>query len=162
MTTKHLLVGLIFTLALGSCARSVVPSPIATPAPSPLASPQAVSEISVIYQRSGGFAGANDTWTIDPQGKVTHQGSGTSSQLTLAQRAELASAIRAANFMALEDSYVPQDTCCDRYEYTMTITANGQSKAVRTIDASPTAPPELTQLVDTLNRLVPPPRPASQ
>ena len=68
--------------------------------------------------------------------------------------AELAAAIRAANFMELQDSYLPKDTCCDRYEYTITISTNGQSKTVRTIDASPTAPPELTQLVDTLNRLV--------
>ena len=76
--------------------------------------------------------------------------------------AELTDAVRAADFMALEDSYVPKDTCCDRYEYTITIAANGQPKTVHTIDASPTAPPELTQLVDALNRLVPAPVPATQ
>jgi hypothetical protein len=154
MTTKHLLVGLILTFALVGCVRSVVPGPIGTPASSPLTSPPAVSEISVTYQRSGGLVGANDTWTIDPQGKVTHQGSGASAQLTAAQLVELITAIRAANFIELQDSYVPKDTCCDRYEYTIIITTNGQSNTVRTIDASPTAPRELTQLVDILNRLV--------
>lgn len=76
--------------------------------------------------------------------------------------AELTAAIRAANFMALQDSYLPKDTCCDRYEYTITISANGQSKTVRTIDGAPVAPPELIQLVDTLNRLVTALAPAAQ
>ncbi len=74
--------------------------------------------------------------------------------LTPAQRAQLLAALRVANIMALNDSYVPQDTCCDRYEYTLTVATNGQSKTIHTIDASPTAPPELTQLIDTLNQLV--------
>jgi hypothetical protein len=162
MNTKHFLVGLILTLTLVGCARSSVPGPIGTPAPSPLISPLAVPDVYITYQRSGGFVGANDTWTIDPQGKVIHQGSGTSTQLTSDQLTELTVAIRSANFTAFADSYIPKDTCCDRYEYAITITLNDHFKTVRTSDASPTAPMELTQLVDTLNRLVPSPGPAAQ
>jgi hypothetical protein len=81
---------------------------------------------------------------------------GTPEQLSPAQMAELTAAIRAANFMSLEDSYVPQNTCCDRYMYEITVTLGGQSKTVSTIDASPTAPAELTQLIDTLNGLLMP------
>jgi len=115
----------------------------------------------VNYHRSGGFSGADDTWTIAADGTVSHQGRtpGTPEQLTAAQMAELAAAIRAADFMSLEDSYVPKDTCCDRYLYEITVTIGGQSKTVRTIDASPTAPAGLTSLVDTLNRLVATPSP---
>jgi len=76
--------------------------------------------------------------------------------------AGLADAVRAADFMALEDSYVPKDTCCDRYEYTITIVANSQPKTVRTIDISPTAPPGLIQLVAALNGLVSAPGLVSQ
>lgn len=165
MTRRFVVFGLLFTLALAGCARSAVPSlngppsPIGTPAPSPLSSPQIASAFSLIFQRSGGFVGADDTWTIDPQGKVTRQGSSTSTQLTTAQLAELDAAIRAANFMNLEKSYLLQDTCCDRYEYTIVVTTNGQSKTVRTIDASPAAPPALTALVNALNRLVATPAP---
>jgi len=78
-----------------------------------------------------------------------------------AVRADDPAAIRAADFMSLEDSYVPKDTCCDRYLYEITVTIGGQSKTVRTIDASPTAPAGLTSLVDTLNRLVATPSPAA-
>jgi hypothetical protein len=162
MTRKHLLFVMIFTLALASCTQLVAPSPLATPAPSPLTSPQTVSDVYITYRRNGGLAGSHDTWIIDLQGKLTHQGSGASSQLTAAQMAELAAAIHAADFMALQNSFLSKDICCDRYEYTITITANGQSKTVRTNDASPIAPPKLMQLIDTLNQLVITPAPAVQ
>ena len=109
-----------------------------------------------MYHRSGGFAGTDDTWSMAADGTVAHQGQtiGTPEQLTATQMTELTAAIRAANFMSLENSYVPKDTCCDRYLYEITVTLGGQSRTVRTIDASPTAPVELMYLIDTLNRLV--------
>ena len=161
-------VSLVLGLVLAACAPAVLPTPIATPGLSPLVSPL-VSPleppigppgISLIYHRSGGLAGTDDTWKISSDGTVAHQGqtAGTPQQLTTVQMAELLAAIRAANFMSLEDSYVPQNTCCDRYMYEITVTLGGQSKTVSTIDASPTAPNELTQLIDTLNRLLVPAR----
>ena len=172
MAKPLLWLGFVLGLALAACAPAALPpalttpgsstltSPLATPGPSPLTSPlepQPVPEgIFIIYHRSGGLAGTDDTWKISLDGTVAHQGqtAGTTEQLTVAQMAELAAAIRAANFMSLEDSYVPQNTCCDRYTYEITVTVGGQSKTVTTIDASPTAPAELTQLIDTLNRLL--------
>jgi Emfourin len=167
MTKSLLLTSLVLALLLGACAPATMPAPISTRGPSPLASPlegQAASrEITISYHRSGGFSGTDDTWTLSADGTVSHQGqtSGTPEQLTAAQMAELTAAISAANFMSLDDSYVPKDTCCDRYLYEITVTIDGHSKTVRTIDASPTAPAELTHLVDTLNRLVAAPSPAS-
>ena len=160
MTKSLLWTSLVVALMLAACAPTTMPAPIATRGPSPLASPlagQAASqEISITYHRSGGFAGTDDTWTLSADGAVSHQGQppGTPEQLTAAQKAELSAAVRDTNFMSLEDSYVPQDTCCDRYLYEITVTIDGHSKTVRTADASPTAPAELTRLVDTLNRLV--------
>ena len=167
MIKSLLLTSFVLVCVLGACAPTTLPAPSATRGPSPLASPlegQAASqEISVSYHRSGGFAGTDDTWTIAADGTVSHQGqtSGTPQQLAAAHMAELTAAIRAANFMLLDDSYVPQDTCCDRYLYEITVTVGGHSKTVHTIDASPTAPAELTSLVDTLNRLVAAPSPAA-
>ena len=167
MAKRLLLTSFVLALMVGACAPTTLPSPTATRGPAPTASPldsQAVSqEISITYHRSGGFAGTDDTWIISADGTVSHQGPtpGAPEQLTAAQMAELAAAIRAANFMSLEDSYVPTDSCCDRYVYEITVTIGEHSKTVRTIDASPTAPAELTQLVDTLNRLVATPSPAT-
>jgi hypothetical protein len=157
---KFILSGLALLLNLAACAPVGTPSPMATHGPSPLVSPLEESsdsqEISVIYHRSGGFAGTDDTWKISADGMVAHLGQTASApgQLTTTQLADLTAAVHAANFMSLAASYVPKDTCCDRYQYEITVTLEGQSKTVRTIDASPTAPAELTQLIDMLNRLV--------
>ena len=172
MAKSLLWLSFVLGLALAACAPAAMPSPFTTPEPSPLASPLATpgssplasplepqpvpQGSSIIYHRSGGIAGTDETWKITLDGTVTHQGqsAGSPEQLTTAQMAELTAAIRAANFISLEDSYVPQNTCCDRYTYEITVTLGGQSKTVTTIDASPTAPAELTQLIDTLNRLL--------
>ena len=167
MTKSLLLTSCVLAFMLGACAPATMPAPLPTGSPSPLASTLegqgAAQQISVTYHRSGGFAGTDDTWTISADGAVSHQGpaTGTPQQLTPVQMTELAAAIRAANFMSLEDSYVPQDTCCDRRLYEITVTIGGHSKTVRTIDGAPTAPAELTSLVDTLNRLVAHPVPAA-
>ncbi len=165
-------VSFVLGLALAACAPAALPLPIATPGSTPVTSPMATpgqsplasplepqpapQGISIIYHRSGGVAGTDDTWKISLDGTVAHQGqtAGTPEQLATAQMAELTAALRAANFMSLEDTYVPQNTCCDRYTYEITVTLGSQSKTVTTIDASPTAPAELTQLIDTLNRLL--------
>ncbi len=166
MAKNFLWTSLVIVLVLGACAPTSLPPPIASPSPLSTASPPAgqpaPQDISITYHRSGGLTGTDDTWTISADGTVSHQGqtSANPEQLTPAQMGELAAAVRAANFMSLEDSYVPTDTCCDRYQYEITVTIGGQSKTVQTIDASPTAPAELTSLVDTLNRLVAAPSPA--
>jgi hypothetical protein len=154
MTTKQIWLGVLLTLVLAGCVQSAGLSPLATPAPSPLASPQSISDAYLVYHRSGGLTGSDDTWIIDLQGKLTQQGSNASSQLTAAQRDALDVAIRDARFMELGNSFLDKNTCCDRYEYTITITANSQSKTVRTIDGSPVAPPKLMQLIGILNQLV--------
>ena len=150
------LISLVFVLTLGACA----PTTVLERSPSPPAATIVSRDMSVVYRRSGGFAGADDTWTFAADGTVSQQGHtpNTPERLTTAQMAELTAAIRGANFMALENSYVPRDTCCDRYLYEITVTLGGQSKTVRTIDAAPAAPAELTQLIDMLNRLVAPAR----
>ena len=161
-------VSIVLGLALAACAPATLPSPIATPGPSPLASPleppTVPQGISIIYHRSGGFAGTDDTWKIAADGAVSHQGQTASAveRLTSTQMAELAEAVRAANFMSLEESYVPKDICCDRYLYEITVILAGQTKTVRTLDASPTAPVELNRLIDMLNQLVATSSPATK
>jgi hypothetical protein len=162
MAKNTLLMCFVLVWMLVACAPTTLPSPSATTGSSPLNSPLDTEttspDVFVIYHRSGGFAGTDDTWVISADGTVSQQGTTAEAptQLTEAQMAELTSALRAANFMSLEESYVSENTCCDRYLYEITVTMGGQSKTVRTIDASPTAPAELNQLIDTLNRLVAP------
>jgi hypothetical protein len=122
----------------------------------PTTAPATPSGLLVEYHISGGIAGLSQTWLIYGDGRVEHNGSGTGQarQLSPDQITALVAAIRATNFMALKESYVPQNQCCDRFLYVMTVTLDGQTKTVRTLDAAPDEPPALTQLLGVINILL--------
>ncbi len=139
----------ITLIALVGCAQLVAPAPTQ----SPLASPLTTNDLLIRYHRSGGFGGFDDTWIIHADGRVEYVGKAaqSSKQLNPAQLSTLLAAVRASNFTALSESYVGQNTCCDRFMYEITITLDGQTKTVRTIDAADNQPLELTNLLAALN-----------
>ncbi len=146
------IIGLLIAIGVAGCASLVQPGV------SPLASPLPPSPTGVIlqYQRAGGIAGLDETWVIEASGRVTHtgRGAGTDGQLTPDQVAQLIGALRAANPATLAASYIPKNTCCDRFTHTLTITLEGVTKTVTTLDAAPDEPPALTNLMSTLNDLL--------
>ncbi len=175
MLRKLLVVCVVLVLSLAACSPAVtplpsptlppfatrIPSPVESPLQSPLPTASSQSESAfLVYHRTGGLQGVNDTWTVAADGQVSYQGQRpiSAKQLDSAQMAELAAAVRSANFMSLEDSYVPENNCCDRYTHEITVSVAGQTKTVRTIDASPTEPASLTALIQTLNQLLVIPR----
>jgi hypothetical protein len=135
-------------------------SPLAATSPltSPLTSPPLADDVVVRYHRSGGLVASDDTWTIHSDGRVEYNGSGpgTAAQLKADQVNTLTEAIRAADFASLRESYLPDNTCCDRYVYEITSAVNGQPKTVRTIDAAPDQPPALSNLLEVLDAAVAP------
>ena len=176
MPRSLLVVCVVLVLTLAACAPAATPAPSPTPvppatrAPSPIESPlqsplptaPSPSEGALlVYHRTGGFQGVNDIWTVAANGQVSYQGqlTNTAQQLNTTQMTELEAAVRSANFMSLQDSYVPENDCCDRYTHEITVSVAGQTKTVRTVDASPTEPAGLTSLIQTLNQLLVAPRP---
>lgn len=143
------IIGLLILIGLAGCASLVQPGA------SPLASPISTGVI-LQYQRVGGIGGFDETWTIEATGRVTHtgQGPGTDRQLTPDQVAQLIGALRAANLADLKPSYIPANTCCDRFTHTLTITLDGQTRTVTTLDAAPDEPAALTAVLTTLSGLL--------
>ncbi len=143
------IIGLLILIGLVGCANLVQPgaSPLESPVP---------SGVILRYQRVGGIGGFDETWTFEDTGRVTHtgRGPGTDRQLTPDQVAQLIGALRAANLAGLEASYIPADTCCDRFTHTLTITLDGQTRTVMTLDAAPGEPPALTTVLATLSNLL--------
>jgi hypothetical protein len=161
---KTLCMGLLL-IGLAGCAQLIPTgtsqSPVALPTPgqSPLISPLATptAGLFIRFHRSGGFAGTDDTWLIYEDGHVEHEGqdgSAADKVITANQLAALRSAIQTADYMALHESYVPEDTCCDRFLYEITVMLNDQTKTVRTLDAVPDEPLALSNLVTALNEVV--------
>lgn len=157
--TGRRMIGLLILIGLAGCATLVQPdvSPLASPLAAPVVVPTVVlTGVILQYQRVGGLVGFDETWVIDAGGTVTHsgRGPGTDRQLTPDQVAQLIGAIRAANLAELKASYIPKNTCCDRFTHTLTITLDGLTWTVRTLDAAPGEPAALTQLLVTLNGLL--------
>lgn len=153
------LTGWLLLIGLAGCATLTSPSVSPTSQASPLASPLTTPTPNnwlVRYHRSGGFAGFDETWFIYSDGRVEHvgKGSGRSIQLTSDQITALVGALRTTGFMALKDSYVPKNQCCDRFLHEITVSLDGQQKTVQTLDAAPDEPPALTNLISLLNGLL--------
>jgi hypothetical protein len=139
----NLVYGLL-VIALVSCAAS----PTLTP-------PNSTDPI-VVYHRSGGFGGFDETWTIYADGRIDHtgRGAGSTGQLTADRIDSLIAQIRSIDLTSIKDSYVGINTCCDRFIYEITITLDGKTKSIKTIDGAQDEPTALTQLLTTLNDLL--------
>jgi len=150
-------------IGLAACAPGTVESPTATPedatptpaAPRPTpaqATPMPANTVFIRYHRSGGIAGVDDTWLFYGDGRVEYSGRGQGHALKLSagQLDALIAAVRSPEVAALKESYVPDNTCCDRFLYEITLIVDGQTKTVSTLDDAPDQPPALTNLLDAL------------
>jgi hypothetical protein len=155
-------IAFLLIIALGGCATAVspatpsAPQPSVSPLASPLTSPLTPNGPIVVYHRSGGIAGIDETWSIYADGRVEHAGRGTgqSIQLTLDQINAFVQTIRMTDFNSIQDSYVGANTCCDRILYTITINLDDNAKSIKTIDGATGEPAALTLLQSAINDLL--------
>lgn len=107
----------------------------------------------IVYDRSGGFAGKSEGWTIYADGRVVSS-NGKSGQVSPEEVAGLLRQVDAAGFFSWRDSYLPKNTCCDRFTDKLTVRTVGQTKTVTTVDAASEEPTELGTILDQVSRLV--------
>jgi hypothetical protein len=151
-------------IGLAACTPAAVESPTATPAantPTPAVpwptpaqgTPTPASGLFIRYHRSGGIAGVDETWLFYADGRVEYSGRGQGHAVRLSanQINALMAAARSPEVAALNESYVPANSCCDRFLYEITLVVDGQTKTVRTLDAAPDQPPALTNLLDAID-----------
>lgn len=139
---------LLLLLVLTACAVAERPSPL--PMESPLASPGDINHPApglpagtvLILQRSGGFAGVSEQWTIYADG-VVEANDGRRWQAAPEEVARLVAEIEQLGFFELDSRYVPLDTCCDRFTYELTVRSGERSHTVTVLEATPDAPQAL-------------------
>ena len=117
------------------------------------AATQALQEGSITFQRNGGFAGVSEQWIIFLDGHIENL-EGERQQVDSEDMHTLFEIIQAEGFFELADSYVPLDTCCDRFTYTISVSIGDKNKSVSTIDASPTQPAQLQNIIRAINDLL--------
>ncbi len=111
--------------------------------------------IMLTYERSGGIAGLRDELTIYYDGRCQLQRNGSETEFTLdrGQLAHLEKLIQEANFLQLQNSYLPGSTIPDAFEYVISYHAEeGKMHTVRTMT---TAIPEfLEPVLSELNQII--------
>jgi hypothetical protein len=104
----------------------------------------------------GGIHGRGaGTFVLDSTGaySVTDiHGKRCSFKPSAARKRELAAAVANAKPRAWKASYVPDNTCCDRIEWTLTLDDDGTKSTTRWMEPA-ALPKDLAALVDTLRRL---------
>lgn len=107
----------------------------------------------IVYERSGGITGAVQTWEIYADGTVVAVHSDEEWQGDATGVATLLAMAASFQFGTLEAAYLPADTCCDRITYTLTITSDGESHTVSTMDEAG-APDELLALITVVEAFI--------
>ncbi|MGY0236949.1 protealysin inhibitor emfourin [Longispora urticae] len=109
--TARNLVAVMGALLIGAGV-AAVPASAATPARAQ----------SVTLEQTGGLAGVQRRYTVDTSTSDT-------------RRDPLLASVARPDFLALEPSYVTDDTCCDRFVYELTVRyPSGHVKSVVTVD----------------------------
>jgi len=140
-------------------AVKITPSPTNMPDAPVVADETAAGEAGVgesaviVFKRSGGFAGIDETWTIFSDGTVKGPG-GELRNVDPAQVQAVLDMAQTADFINLADSYVTLDTCCDRFFYSVTIRQGGEVKTVSTMDDAPNQPDSLLQVMNAIGELL--------
>lgn len=111
----------------------------------------------IVFRRSGGLAGVSESWVIYEGGQVVYQEEikeeSATGEIEAQELAGLLGLIEETGFFSFSDSYMPQNTCCDRFSYEITVFKDGQSKRVTTMDGAE-APEGLWTIIGELNKLL--------
>jgi hypothetical protein len=107
----------------------------------------------IVFQKTGGFAGVNETSVIYVDGLIENDKS-ESYQATPDVVEGLVTTAEGIGFFDLKNNYVPEGYCCDFFNYSLTIRDCEKVHTVMTADAVPDSPIELQELVTTIQSLV--------
>jgi hypothetical protein len=103
---------------------------------------------------SGGLAGRGiGTFAIDSDGKIAIRrmnGEPCSYDASKEELARIERLLGDATPDRWRESYLPENTCCDRIEYAMTIDEAGEIASTRWLDAPPPMPQDLTALANAI------------
>ncbi|MBK7896498.1 MAG: hypothetical protein WAS33_28200 [Candidatus Promineifilaceae bacterium] len=149
MNSKWLPVWLVFWLSLPllvSCTVETAHAPEDELAATATAAPTATYEpdTAVIFQRSGGIGGSEEKWVIFTDGRV-ETNSSLAPGLSANEVSQLLHSLDSVGFFSLNGSYLPEDTCCDRYLYEITALQGTTFHTVTTLEATPDMPEALQQ-----------------
>jgi hypothetical protein len=111
------------TLVVGLAAAALGAASVASAASAePTGQPRPTMTDRVVVERTGGIAGVHDTFIVE-------------SRNTSPEAEKLFALTSSPEFLALDPVYLPQDTCCDFFEYRVTVSyTDGSGRWLVTMD----------------------------
>jgi hypothetical protein len=151
---------LVLAMALawlaGACTPSAQTEPTAA-APQPT-QPADLTTPVIVLRRSGGFAGLDEQWQIFSDGRVlsrTGRATETAFQVPAQAVSELLVWLEGSGFFTADvPTPNPDEACCDRYLYELTVTSNGRSHSVVALDTPENLPGDLPEAFRRLEALL--------
>jgi hypothetical protein len=111
----------------------------------------AVATPIVILQRSGGITGHTVTFTINGDGTIVTDAETFQPRDGVASAAILQEQLLTTGIFDVSPGvYVPNNTCCDRYSYELTLSKDGQRYHYITIDGAEEAPEALFEAISLI------------
>jgi hypothetical protein len=149
------LIFLAFSPFLSSCTVETAHAPVEGVAETPTTAPTATiaANTAVIFKRSGGIAGLNEQWTIFTDGTVVTN-SATQPEFSAEAVEQMLGSLESSGFFELEATYLPDDTCCDRFLYEITAVQDTSFHTVTTLEATPDMPEALQQALRLLQTVL--------
>jgi hypothetical protein len=115
----------------------------------------------VFFERSGGLAGELLTVRIYPDGTVERaQGEPAldmpveTAMIDPATVEALVAELEAVGYFDLERTYLPDDLCCDRYLYLVSVQGAEEVQTVEALEATPETPDALWQSVERIEAVI--------
>ena len=109
---------------------------------------------SIAVTSSGGLAGRGaGSYAIDSAGKIsvtTMMGRSCTFQATDEEMSRFRELLTNARPETWNESYIPSDPCCDRFEYELTLDEAGAKTTVKWIDDPEPMPKDLAALTDAM------------
>ena len=126
----------LLVLAMGLCA-CAGNAPPPTPAPSPTAiTPDSYAGAVMTLTRKGGFIGANEGWTIYPDGKIVTRAN-VEMRADPAKTAALFAAVEKVKFFTLPDyGHAEPLMCADCFEITIKVTTPAKTNSITTYEVT--------------------------
>lgn len=107
----------------------------------------------VVFQKSGGFAGITESTIIYADGRIEND-KNESLQVDPQVVEGLVMTAVDSGFFEFDPNYVPENYCCDFFNYSLTIRDCDEAHTVLTADQVPGAPVELQQLISTVEAMI--------
>jgi hypothetical protein len=117
------------------------------------ASPAPAEDPAVVYEKSGGFAGISEKWTIFTSGKIVGQ-QGEAYQVDAERVTQLVDEIQAAGFFELEANYGKFTKCRDCFNYQVQVVRQGQRMTVVSTGTAEEMPKAFTAAVEKIEALL--------